>query len=159
MKYDSTLLSDLKSFHPLLSGQMVQRYALIGAVPSNSIPVHFTVANPGSYAYLTDWRPTNNSVSPVVERDEVNICDSFNDWKYGIGIKAPVIGHGDGDGDEGLLPSTGGDGDGDGDERGYNQRYLGQFVKESLNGGNEVGSIVTRYGERIVHYLFGTDGE
>lgn len=46
---------------------------------------------------------------------------------------------------------------GDGDGRGYDQRYLGEFVKESLRDNNDIGSIVLRYGERIIHYLYGTD--
>ena len=57
-----------------LGAQMVQRYALIGSVPSGSVPVHFVVANPGSFAYLTDWRP--ESVDGCPER--------YNNWKYGL---------------------------------------------------------------------------
>lgn len=57
-----------------LGAQMVQRYALIGAVPSGTVPVHFVVANPGSYAYLTDWRPRSYSK-----------CNTtFNNWKFGL---------------------------------------------------------------------------
>lgn len=57
-----------------LGAQMVQRYALIGAVPSGTVPVHFVVANPGSYAYLTEWRP----------RSYDNCTDTFNNWKFGL---------------------------------------------------------------------------
>ncbi|CDW98083.1 hypothetical protein [Sporisorium scitamineum] len=57
-----------------LGAQMVQRYALIGAVPSATVPVHFVVANPGSYAYLSDWRP----------RSYDNCTDTFNNWKFGL---------------------------------------------------------------------------
>lgn len=57
-----------------LGAQMVQRYALIGAVPSGTVPVHFVVANPGSYAYLTDWRP----------RSYERCADTFNNWKFGL---------------------------------------------------------------------------
>ncbi|GAK62057.1 carbohydrate-binding wsc protein [Moesziomyces antarcticus] len=57
-----------------LGAQMVQRYALIGAVPSGTVPVHFVVANPGSYAYLTEWRP----------RPYDKCADTFNDWKFGL---------------------------------------------------------------------------
>ncbi|SNX81930.1 uncharacterized protein MEPE_00635 [Melanopsichium pennsylvanicum] len=57
-----------------MGAQMVQRYALIGAVPSGSVPVHFVVANPGSYAYLTEWRP----------RSYDTCANTFNNWKYGL---------------------------------------------------------------------------
>ncbi|SJX60648.1 uncharacterized protein SRS1_11876 [Sporisorium reilianum f. sp. reilianum] len=57
-----------------LGAQMVQRYALIGAVPSATVPVHFVVANPGSYAYLSDWRP----------RSYDSCTDTFNSWKFGL---------------------------------------------------------------------------
>lgn len=57
-----------------LGAQMVQRYALIGAVPSGTVPVHFVVANPGSYAYLTEWRP----------RSYDKCADTFNNWKFGL---------------------------------------------------------------------------
>ena len=57
-----------------LGAQMVQRYALIGAVPSATVPVHFVVANPGSYAYLSDWRPRSYDDCP----------DTFNSWKFGL---------------------------------------------------------------------------
>lgn len=57
-----------------LGAQMVQRYALIGAVPSATVPVHFVVANPGSFAYLSDWRP----------RTYVDCLETFNQWKYGL---------------------------------------------------------------------------
>lgn len=57
-----------------LGAQMVQRYALIGAVPCGTAPVHFVVANPGSYAYLTEWRPRSYDKCP----------DTFNNWKFGL---------------------------------------------------------------------------
>lgn len=57
-----------------LGAQMAQRYALIGAVPSAAVPVHFVVANPGSYAYLSEWRP----------RPYDNCTDTFNNWKFGL---------------------------------------------------------------------------
>lgn len=57
-----------------LGAQMAQRYALIGAVPSATVPVHFVIANPGSYAYLTEWRP----------RSYDNCSDTFNNWKFGL---------------------------------------------------------------------------
>ncbi|PWZ01410.1 hypothetical protein BCV70DRAFT_73409 [Testicularia cyperi] len=57
-----------------LGAQMVQRYALIGRVPSGTVPVHFVVANPGSFAYLSNWRP----------RSYDNCSSTFNNWKYGL---------------------------------------------------------------------------
>lgn len=57
-----------------MGAQTVQRYALLGAVPSGTVPVNFVIANPGSYAYLTDWRP----------RSTANCSDTFNNWKYGL---------------------------------------------------------------------------
>ncbi|EST06529.1 hypothetical protein PSEUBRA_004437 [Kalmanozyma brasiliensis GHG001] len=57
-----------------LGAQMAQRYALVGAVPSATVPVHFVVANPGSFAYLSEWRP----------RSYDNCSDTFNNWKFGL---------------------------------------------------------------------------
>jgi pimeloyl-ACP methyl ester carboxylesterase len=57
-----------------LGAQMVQRYALIGAVPSGTVPVHFVVANPGSFAYLNAERPRSYDDCP----------DTYNNWKYGL---------------------------------------------------------------------------
>lgn len=59
-----------------MGAQYVQRYALIGAVPSKSVPVHFVVANPGSFAYLTHDRPYSVDACP----------DSYDSWRYGLGV-------------------------------------------------------------------------
>lgn len=59
-----------------LGAQFVQRYALIGAIPSKQIPVHFFIANPGSYVYLTDKRP----------RSTKNCTTTYNEWKFGLGV-------------------------------------------------------------------------
>lgn len=59
-----------------LGAQLVQRYALIGAIPSKQIPVHFFIANPGSYVYLTDQRP----------RSTKNCTTTYNEWKFGLGV-------------------------------------------------------------------------
>lgn len=98
-----------------MGAQMAQRYALLGAVPSGRLPVHFVVANPGSFAYLTPSRP--NSVE--------NCSETYDQWKYGLGV--------------------------------YEQRYLSDFVRESLDQQNDVTDVRKRYSEqRLVHYLFGT---
>ncbi|KAN0060514.1 hypothetical protein ACQY0O_007849 [Thecaphora frezii] len=96
-----------------LGGQMTQRYALIGSVPSGNIPVHFVVANPGSFAYLTDWRPQRYD----------DCAYTFNGWKFGLGS--------------------------------YGQRYLSDFIEESLDTTSDIESVVSRYRRRIVSYLFG----
>lgn len=38
---------------------------------------------------------------------------------------------------------------------GHSQRYLTDFVTQSLDTSNDVTSVVSRYRERLVHYLFG----
>ncbi|EPQ29027.1 uncharacterized protein PFL1_03317 [Pseudozyma flocculosa PF-1] len=96
-----------------LGAQMVQRYALIGSVPSGETPVHFVVANPGSFAYLSDWRPRNYAGCP----------ETFNAWKFGLGS--------------------------------YGQRYLSDFISQSLDTSNDIESVVARYRRRVVSYLFG----
>ncbi|CEH12578.1 hypothetical protein CBOM_00553 [Ceraceosorus bombacis] len=61
-----------------MGGQIAQRYALLGAVPSASTPVHFVVANPGSFAWLTPERP-----------EPVDDCpDTYNLWKYGLELSS-----------------------------------------------------------------------
>lgn len=54
-----------------LGAQMVQRYALIGAVPSRDVPVHFVIANPSSYAYLDSVRPNSTA----------NCASTYDAWK------------------------------------------------------------------------------
>lgn len=98
-----------------MGGQIVQRYALIGAVPARSTPVHFVVANPATFAYLTDERPYSVADCP----------STYDTWKYGLGI--------------------------------FGLRYLGAFVRESLDSKSDITDIRVRYvRDRVVHYLFGT---
>jgi pimeloyl-ACP methyl ester carboxylesterase len=59
--------------------QVVQRYAIAGkaepALTAEGIGVRYVVANPSSYAYFSDDRP-----SPQIAAS----CPGFNDWKYGM---------------------------------------------------------------------------
>lgn len=60
-------------------GQLVQRHAIVGRgagrLASLGVRVRYVVANPSSYAYLTDERPRRPSRS----------CRrTFDDWKYGM---------------------------------------------------------------------------
>jgi hypothetical protein len=53
--------------------QLVQRYALMGADAPKGIAMRYLVANPSSFAYLTEDRPVPNKKG----------CKGFNDWKFG----------------------------------------------------------------------------
>jgi hypothetical protein len=56
-------------------GQLVQRYGVVGkaaaALSSAGIHVRYVVANPSSYLYFSDERPSGGG------------CRDFNHWKYG----------------------------------------------------------------------------
>lgn len=76
-------------------GQFVQRYSLASTVGDN---VRFIVANPSSYMYLDDIRPTNASTctpegcpdgfGPFAGAAE---CPSFNQYKYGTRAMPPAL--------------------------------------------------------------------
>ena len=55
-------------------GQIVQRYAVVGRGPSivRGIRVHLIVANPSSYFYFDNWRPSPQKG-----------CTNYNHWRYG----------------------------------------------------------------------------
>jgi pimeloyl-ACP methyl ester carboxylesterase len=66
-------------------GQFVQRYALIGRAPDalkqSGISVRFVVANPSSYFYFSDERPTKDgSIASFTDADS---CKNFDRWRYG----------------------------------------------------------------------------
>ena len=59
-------------------GQAVQRYAVVGTaaaqIAAQGIHVRFVIANPSSYLYFTDDRPSPPGFG----------CSGWNEWKYGI---------------------------------------------------------------------------
>jgi hypothetical protein len=76
---DRSLFPDLKTV--VLAGhsgggQLVHRYAVVGKAPaalaSAGIHLRYVVANPSSYVYFSDARPSLNAH-----------CRDFNRWKYG----------------------------------------------------------------------------
>jgi pimeloyl-ACP methyl ester carboxylesterase len=58
-------------------GQAVQRYAVVGTAPAQiavqGIHIRFVIANPSSYLYFSDDRPSPHTG-----------CSDWNHWKYGI---------------------------------------------------------------------------
>jgi len=58
-------------------GQIVQRYAVVGRgldlSAGSAVPVHLIVANPSSYFYFDDQRPSPHEN-----------CPDFNQWRYGL---------------------------------------------------------------------------
>jgi pimeloyl-ACP methyl ester carboxylesterase len=78
---DKTFFPNLKNI--VLAGhsagaQAVQRYAVVGTAASQiaaqGIHVRFVIANPSSYLYFTDDRPSPHGFA----------CSDWNRWKYGI---------------------------------------------------------------------------
>ena len=81
--------------HVVLAGhsggaQLVQRYAVVGQadplLTKAGIKVRYVVANPSSYLYFSDDRPTAEGSFASFKSAS---CPSFNRWKYGW-IGAPV---------------------------------------------------------------------
>ncbi len=66
--------------------QIVQRYAVAGhqieALEKSGIAIRFVVANPSSYVYFDDTRPSVGN----------RYCEKFNDWKYGLRFAPPYMG-------------------------------------------------------------------
>jgi pimeloyl-ACP methyl ester carboxylesterase len=56
-------------------GQVVQRYAVLGADPPPGLTLRYVVANPSSYAWFGSERPL-----PTVAAT----CPGYDDWKYGL---------------------------------------------------------------------------
>jgi len=64
-------------------GQIVSRYAVVGKAEEElrgHIAVHYAIANPSSYLYLTPERPEPVSASS---------CPNFDAWKYGFASGVP----------------------------------------------------------------------
>jgi hypothetical protein len=63
-------------------GQLVQRWALLSAVPQNSGPyIQIVVANPSNYAYLSPHRFLNGSWTiPNIN----STCSQYDQWEWGL---------------------------------------------------------------------------
>jgi pimeloyl-ACP methyl ester carboxylesterase len=68
-------------------GQFVQRYAVAGRAPTllshHGIHTRFVIANPSSYLYFDERRPTEHGFAPFPQTQ----CRGFDHYKYGL--KAP----------------------------------------------------------------------
>jgi len=66
-------------------GQVVQRYAVVTrgepALIERGIALRYVVANPSSYVYFDELRP---SATGTFEPFNASRCPHFNDWKYGL---------------------------------------------------------------------------
>ena len=96
-----TALSDRSQFPALrqivvagfsAGGQMVQRYAVAGAVFSaveqQGIQLRWVVGDPGSVVYFDDLRPApKGSFAPF----SAAACPNFNTWKYGFEQPPPYV--------------------------------------------------------------------
>ena len=65
-------------------GQLVHRYAIVGrgidALSRGGVHLRFVIANPSSYLYFSDERPTKDgTLAPF----RSGACPHFNQWKYG----------------------------------------------------------------------------
>jgi hypothetical protein len=74
-------------------GQVAQRYAVVarGDAPliSRGITPRYVIANPSSYVYFDDMRPTASGEFAAVEPAS---CPNFNHWKYGL-VDLPAYAH------------------------------------------------------------------
>jgi hypothetical protein len=65
-------------------GQLVHRYAIVGRAPAmlakGGIHLRYVIANPSSYVYFSDDRPTGGGTLAPFRSDA---CPHFNHWKYG----------------------------------------------------------------------------
>lgn len=72
-------------------GEMVQRYAVVGAVfdaiERQGIRLRWVVGNPGSLLYLDDRRPGKGGYAPA----RAAACPDANRWKYGFDKPVPYV--------------------------------------------------------------------
>ncbi len=85
---DKRYFPDLKSIaisgHSA-GGQFTQRYAAASPSPPAGYAIRYVVANPSSYMYLDDRRPSGfGFVHPLAATDRPCYVTSFNDYKYGL---------------------------------------------------------------------------
>ena len=65
-------------------GQYVNRYSMANRIHETlGVPITYVVANPSSYAWLDDTRPTadNSTFTPFAGADK---CPNFDRWPYGL---------------------------------------------------------------------------
>jgi hypothetical protein len=66
-------------------GQTVQRYAVVGlgeaALRARGVRVRYAIANPSSYVYFSEDRPTADGTFGKFTSSK---CPDFNRWKYGL---------------------------------------------------------------------------
>jgi pimeloyl-ACP methyl ester carboxylesterase len=71
--------------------QFVQRYAATGRAPvalsQHGIQTRFLVANPSSYLYFDERRPTEHGFAPFTPTR----CPTFDDYKYGLTAPIPYM--------------------------------------------------------------------
>jgi pimeloyl-ACP methyl ester carboxylesterase len=71
--------------------QFVQRYAVVGRAPTElshrGIQTRFLVANPSSYLYFDDRRPTEHGFVPFARLR----CPTFDEYKYGLEAPPPYV--------------------------------------------------------------------
>lgn len=74
--------------------QMTQRYAALKKTGEDEDKIHYYVANPGSFVWLTEDRPASTDA-----------CEGFDSYKYGLADKFPAYAAGDASslGRDGLI--------------------------------------------------------
>jgi hypothetical protein len=73
-------------------GQLLNRYAIVGTEPAAlaqaGIHVRFVIANPSSFFYFSDDRPTANGSFAAFSASS---CPQFNHWRYGPVHAPPYV--------------------------------------------------------------------
>lgn len=73
-------------------GQLVQRYAVVGAAPEDAgdsgVRIRFVVGNPSSYVYFDGERPLPDG---TFARYDTAKCPAYDRWKYGFENPPPYV--------------------------------------------------------------------
>lgn len=78
-------------------GQYVARYAMANRIHEGlAVPVRYVVANPSSYTYLDDHRPTGagatgTSTGGFARPAQAQGCPEFDRWPYGLSKRAGYV--------------------------------------------------------------------
>ncbi len=66
-------------------GQFVTRYAMANQIHERSrVPLAYVVANPSSYVYLDNYRPSGNGADDLRPFPGAAACPQYNRWPYGL---------------------------------------------------------------------------
>jgi pimeloyl-ACP methyl ester carboxylesterase len=72
-------------------GQFTQRYAALGRAKQGLIPQRFVVANPSSYVYMNQWRPSAGTWWKIPSATSSACSTTYNNYGYGLAMRSDYV--------------------------------------------------------------------